>query len=237
MNNFVDEVLASAPRYNIKDNDGNMLFSNVQTELATRVQTQGTPLNKAFFDSIKNDLNSRLLINNKASTAEAVAGVNNTKYMTPLRTKEVLNSLKTIKNISTGTTSETLYTFNNNSTSIIKIEGLIGSPVYYNNLRTSITLNGTQIRYGADDSGHYNVDSSHVVNVGEVTSIDTYSPFWYEFNMATKTWKAYVYEYSRSGGFIYIEPHEYHGMFTSLTNLVVSKPSQVPLKVTITEIV
>lgn len=237
MNNFVDEVLASAPRYNIKDNDGNMLFSNVQTELATGVQTQGTPLNKAFFDSIKNDINSRLLINNKASTAEAVAGTDNTKYMTPLRTKEVLNSLKTIKNISTGTTSETLYTFNNNSTSIIKIEGLIGSPAVYNNSFPTITLNGSLIRYGADDAGSYNVGSSHVVNVGNVTSVDTYSPFWYEFNMATKTWKAYVYEYYRSGGFIYIEPHEYHGMFTSLTNLVVSKPSQVPLKVTITEIV
>lgn len=237
MNNFVDEVLVSAPRYNIKDNDGNMLFSNVQTELATRVQTQGTPLNKAFFDSIKNDLNSRLLINNKASTAEAVAGTDNTKYMTPLRTKEVLNSLKTIRNIATGTQSETLYTFNNNSTSIIKIEGLIGSPAVYNNSFPTITLNGRLIRYGADDAGSYNVNSSHVVNVGNVTSSDTYSPFWYEFNMATKTWKAYVYEYSRSGNYINIEPHEYHGIFESLTNLVITKPRQIPLKVTITEIV
>ena len=104
MNNVIDEVLAGSPRYNIKDNGGTALYSNVQIDLATQVTTAGTPLNKALFDSIQTDLNSRLLVSNKASQAEAQAGINDTKYMTPLKTQQKINALTDYVQGNTATT-------------------------------------------------------------------------------------------------------------------------------------
>lgn len=97
MNNVVDEVLAGSPRYTIKDDGGTTLYDNVQIDLKTQVTTAGTPLNKALFDSIQTDLNSRLLVSNKASQNEAQAGINDTKYMTPLKTENFLNAKLSIK--------------------------------------------------------------------------------------------------------------------------------------------
>lgn len=51
--NVIDEVLASTPRYTIKDNGGTTLYDNVQIDLKTAVTTQGTALNKALFDKIE----------------------------------------------------------------------------------------------------------------------------------------------------------------------------------------
>lgn len=39
MNNVVDEVLASSPRYNITDTEGNIIYQNVAIDLATEVTT------------------------------------------------------------------------------------------------------------------------------------------------------------------------------------------------------
>jgi len=118
MINFVDEVLNTAStsgkvKYNVKHSNGTSEV--VEITLATPVTTQGTPLNKALFDSIKNDLNSRLLSNNKATTNDVIAGTNNTKYVTP----QSLNSLITLKNkiytsSQTSVQTDTIITFGSN---------------------------------------------------------------------------------------------------------------------------
>ena len=56
-----------------------------------------------MFDSIQSDLNSRLLISNKATTSEAQTGTNDIKYMTPLKATNFLNSRL---HISTGTVAD-----------------------------------------------------------------------------------------------------------------------------------
>lgn len=52
-----DEILAGEPKYRIRDNGGNILYDNLTLEQITEVIEEGTPINKAFFDSIKGDLN------------------------------------------------------------------------------------------------------------------------------------------------------------------------------------
>lgn len=125
MNNVIDEVLAGEPRYNIKTDGGSSIYNNVQIDLATNVTTAGTPLNKALFDSIQADLNTRLLISNKATTAEAQAGTNDTKYMTPKKTQDKLkNLISTSSNSTAGT--YTVCTFANYpNADIITISGKI----------------------------------------------------------------------------------------------------------------
>ena len=121
MNNVVDEVLASSPKYTIRYND-NTTATGVQIDLETAVTTQGTELNKVLFDSIRDDLNSRLLITNKATQADVRTGTNNSKYVTP----QSLNS--TILNTSGSFSSseiKTIYTFDNSMTGKICITGFI----------------------------------------------------------------------------------------------------------------
>ena len=111
MNNVVDEVLNTAQtdnkiKYKIIHADSTEEI--VQLELYTPVTTEGTALNKALFDSIADDINSRVLISDNATTQEAQAGTDNTKYMTP---KTVLDEIKELgypsynMSIKTGTIS------------------------------------------------------------------------------------------------------------------------------------
>lgn len=92
MINVIDEVLSGEPIYYIRETTDGLGNKAYKIELATSVTTAGTPLNKALFDSIKDDLNSRLLISSKASKAEAEAGTNDTKYMTPLKSKQQIEN-------------------------------------------------------------------------------------------------------------------------------------------------
>lgn len=92
MNNVVDEVLAGSPKYTLTYND-NTTATGVSIDLETQVTTQGTPLNKALFDSIQSDLNTRLLISSKATTSQAQGGSNDTNYMTPSKVKTQLQYL------------------------------------------------------------------------------------------------------------------------------------------------
>ena len=92
MNNVVDrvptQVLANgAIRYETFDSSGTSQ-GYLWIKRADDPSEAGTPLNKVLFDSIASDISSRLLISSKATTAEAQAGTNNTKYMTPKTTKE-----------------------------------------------------------------------------------------------------------------------------------------------------
>lgn len=141
MNNVIDEVLAGEPRYNIKTDGGSSIYNNVQIDLATNVTTAGTPLNKALFDSIQADLNTRLLISNKATTSEAQTGTNDVKYTTPKKVQDKLDSLITTSSQSTSGT-HTVVTFSNfSNASIISISGKAGgsSNAY------SFILNGSAI--------------------------------------------------------------------------------------------
>lgn len=94
MIDFVDEVPHDNDiLYHITetvDSQGNTAY---RIELATEV-TPGTPMNKVLFDSIKTDLtnleNNKLNVSMKASTSDATAGVDNTKYMTPLKVTQAI---------------------------------------------------------------------------------------------------------------------------------------------------
>ena len=100
MTNVVDEVLAQQePEYILTHQNGTQEI--VKLNLATQVITEGTPLNKALFDSIKSDIDARLLISDKASTQEAQTGTNDTKYMTPLKVAQ--SKLGSRIHIATGT--------------------------------------------------------------------------------------------------------------------------------------
>ena len=100
MNNFIDTVFNTAAtdnkiKYKIIHADSTEEV--VELQMYTPVTTTGTAMNKTFFDSIKDDLNSRLLTSNKASQAEAETGTNDTKYMTPLKTKQAIQKNLSIK--------------------------------------------------------------------------------------------------------------------------------------------
>lgn len=79
MIDFVDEILAGEPRYNIKTNSGTVIYSNIQEELATPVNVQGTPMNKALFDSIKSHLD--LIGKYNAPTVASSASVTTGSYI------------------------------------------------------------------------------------------------------------------------------------------------------------
>ena len=54
----IDEILNGEPKYRIKDEDGNLLFDNLTIEMITALAQQGTPINRALFESIRGDLYS-----------------------------------------------------------------------------------------------------------------------------------------------------------------------------------
>ena len=90
MTNFVDTVFNTTStggviKYNLTHADSTT--EQVQMSMATPVQTQGTALNKAFFDTIQADLtnlsNNKLNVSNKATQSDAITGTNDTKYVTP----------------------------------------------------------------------------------------------------------------------------------------------------------
>lgn len=106
MNNFVDTVFNTSAtgnviKYRIKHSDNTT--EDVEISCITPITTQGTLLNKVLFDSIQADLNTRLLISNKASQGEAEAGTNDVKYMTPLKVKQAISYNF---NVATGTAED-----------------------------------------------------------------------------------------------------------------------------------
>ena len=117
MVNFVDEVLNTAStgnkiKYLLTKEDSSTEL--VQIDLVTPVTTQGTPLNKATFDSIKADIEARLEISSKATQAEVVAGTNDTKYITPQKLSGLITSkARTYTSSETSVQTDTIYTFTN----------------------------------------------------------------------------------------------------------------------------
>lgn len=196
MNTVVDEVLAGQPRYNIKDNGGTTLYSNVQIDLATNVTTAGTPLNKALFDSIQTDLNSRLLVSNKATPAEVIAGTNNTKYITPYG----LNTLILLKNrvytsSETNVQTDVIYTFTNNEVGRMSLNGWLNGRVQtgYDQVTASIGACVLSINY----------DNGSVARIAGSDNIATnkYDGFKIEIDFNTKQFyiKGKDYYWTNSG--------------------------------------
>ena len=202
MNQFVDEVLAGEPRFKLTLND-NTVLSNVKIELETEVTTQGTAMNKAYFDSIETDVNSRLLISNKASTLESQAGTNNTKYMTPKTTKESSQLFSSTGTAST-TSAQTIFTFDNNKTNLIIIKGTFSGGNGYSKAM-QVLLNGSgflgrlwdelgnlhNISSTASTDAGFNYSSSKLMMYSNITT----TVFEMIIDLATKTFRI---EYSGS---------------------------------------
>lgn len=178
MNNVVDEVLAGSPRYTIKDNGGTTLYDNVQIDLKTQVTTAGTPLNKALFDSIQTDLNSRLLVSNKASQSEANTGTNDTKYLTPLKVQQKLSGLVTTAS-QTGAGTCTICNFADYpNASIVTIRGWLTGTSSTPHLNVS----GTGVR-GYNSSTTFSSSSSLSLDCG-VTGL---SAFEFTFDLLSNS--------------------------------------------------
>lgn len=107
-----------------------------------------------MFDSIRDDINSRLLTANKATTAQAQAGTNDTNYTTPLKVKTQLQYLtKTGNGSNNQTTAQdfTIYSASNvpNGVKRVVITGNLyhrggGSyPSYLHFNGTGVTYEGT----------------------------------------------------------------------------------------------
>lgn len=131
--------------------------------------------------------------------------------MTPLKVRQALNHLTTITDYPTGKTSETLYTFDNNSTSIIKIEGTIGSPSFSSSNYPRITLNGTGISCYMRDAWQSGFENVYLGKSYGTSSTKT--PFWLEFNMATKTFNGFLFISQTSGTSTYFYVSPVHRIF------------------------
>ncbi len=104
-----DEKLNGEPKYRIRDGEGNIVVENATIEITTEVVQEPTPLNKALFDSINNDLKTKLPISDKATDSEAQSGTNNTKYMTPSTTKNFYDNNKATDSEAQSGTNDTKY--------------------------------------------------------------------------------------------------------------------------------
>lgn len=145
MTNFIDTVLNGSPTFKFTYND-NTTAVGVKIELENEIITLGTALNKALFDSIADDLNARLLISNKATNAEAKAGTNDTKYLTPAKLQTKLQTLTTrATQTHSGDTRDSYTIVGNVSDQVIdifaKVTGGNGSSNY-----AAIILNGTGLK-------------------------------------------------------------------------------------------
>ena len=58
MINVKDEILQGEPIYDIVDGLGNVVLEDVKIEMKTPVVQEGTPINKALFDTIQDDFDS-----------------------------------------------------------------------------------------------------------------------------------------------------------------------------------
>ena len=162
MNNFIDTTFDTTQtenkmKYTLTYADGTEEL--VQLSIATPVETLGTALNKLFFDSIRDDLNSRLLTANKATQSQAEAGTNNTNYMTPLRVQNKVSSMTTnatVTTTSTSTVTTTLLDLTNIADKIYDIDIHFQKKGSGTGDRTaSLTLNGTSIVGASVQNGTY----------------------------------------------------------------------------------
>ena len=207
MNNVVDEVLTDSPKFRIYGSGGSVLYDDVTIELTTPIQVMGTALNKLLFDSIKADLDSRLLITDKSTQAEAEAGTNNTKYMTPLRVKNYHDENTGVKytNVSLSSSASTTIDLTNVTSKVKKIEVVFNADLANSN----IVMNGTGITVGSSSSTSTNV----TIGRGDTLSkLEIYPDAHY--------YKVKGYSNGMTEGLVDIT-----GRFTTITNISVPQTS------------
>lgn len=197
MINFIDEILASAPKYTITHNDNTT--EEVSIDLATTVTTQGTPLNKALFDSIKDDLDARLLIADKATNNDAISGTNTSKYIVPATLQAKLDNMNAIQGTNsttiTGTSGMHSYTIyepsmiSSTDTGTVTIYGLCTSAT---TTASTLTINGT----GVGGVSSLNLGSSSL-------AISLKTPFKVVINYNTKVGEVLAYTNSTTQGMFY----------------------------------
>lgn len=90
-----DEVLSGEPRYEIKDNNGNVIATNCSIELITSVLQEGTPLNKALFDRLDNVL---VVLGGKENGEDFKKYIETGEYG-GLKTPELLDELYELKGL------------------------------------------------------------------------------------------------------------------------------------------
>ena len=179
MNSFIDEDLdlsstGGVVKYTITPDNADAFTA--QIDLATLVTTVGTALNKVFFDSIKDDLNSRLLISNKATQAQAEAGTNNTNYMTALRVAQACFAQRKVKVYEPSLTVGQWNTLNFSSyvgTNTRRVE-IIGRVVvlYQSYLTNSASVH---TKFGKEVGGYnFKIDYTLDSNGWNVTKIESY---------------------------------------------------------------
>ena len=124
------QVLSNgAIRYEQFDSSGNII-GYVYMKRADEPSEEGNIWNKVVYDGIKDELGIKLNISDKATQAQAVEGQNDTKYMTPLKTKQAIKANKILYYI------PTLSTSSNNS---INVSDYINDDV----VRLDVVLNVT----------------------------------------------------------------------------------------------
>lgn len=156
-----------------------------------------------------------MLIANKSTTAEAQAGTNDTKYMTPAKVKQREQSLTTSKTLSaTGSaTAQTLFDFSTVSGNIIEISGQFVCSNFVTTNPT-LTINGTSVS-GKSSKG-WSAKEFHLPR-------NTTSGFYIRFDMNAKSYVGSFEEIgdpasttSISGSFDSFSAH-----FTTLTTISV----------------
>ena len=187
MNNVVDEVLNTAQtdnkvKYKIIHADSTEEI--VQLELYTPVTTEGTALNKLLFDSIADDINSRLLISNKATTDEAIAGTNDTKYIVPSTLQGKIDKMNKLDGNNSTLVTGAINSYSEHTIfqssqlkdtnfGTVTIDGYFYSPDSSStNRNQSIKLTGTnvnynqvQMQYSNDTPLVFNGDSADTVTI------------------------------------------------------------------------
>ena len=144
-----------AIRYEQFDSNGNSL-GYMWVKRADEPTEVGTAYNKALYDGIKEEFGDVLYTASKASYAEASAGTDNDKYMTPYRVQNYHNSNIGVKytNISLSSSSTTTINMTNYITAKAKkIEIVFNATLASDN----IVMNGTGIHTGNTTTSYTNV--------------------------------------------------------------------------------
>lgn len=214
MTNFVDtnfntSATGGVIKYNLTHADNTTEL--VQLDIATPVQTQGTALNKVFFDSIRTDLtnlsNNKLNVSAKATQAQAEAGSDNTNYMTPLRVQQKFNSLiSTSSGGSTGSVSLSGYTN--------QIVTIYGYGKYSSTSNTYSRVNGTGIQYHGTNTS--SSSTTTYCNFNTYNSSASYPAFKIVIDFNSKTFSIESTCYTSSAG-VYADVTL--GTFSTLTSV------------------
>lgn len=165
-----------------------------------------------------------MLISNKATTSEAQTGTNDTKYMTPLKVQQKLNSLITTGSYSAGT--NTVVNFANyTNAKIITITGnVIGSSGSSNT--SYIAINGTSISGYYFDGEVSSITSTSQLKLMLANSNLRSHSFELKFDLYSKTFFGNYYDNSSSVTFL-------QGNFNAVTTLQITLYNSATSNITI----